>query len=78
MADNKSMPAVPGANAFKVGPSVFLKEAWIEVIKKTTWPTRPELLKSTSIVLATILAVSLYLAAWDLGMTKLTEAIFTR
>jgi preprotein translocase SecE subunit len=78
MADNKSVPAVPGASAFKAGPSVFLKEAWIEVTKKTTWPTRAELLKSTSVVLAAILAVSLYLAAWDLAMTKLTKFIFTR
>lgn len=78
MADNKSMPAVPGAKEFKAGPSVFLKEAWVEVTKKTTWPTRPELVRSTTVVLGAILAVSFYLATWDYGMTLLTRAIFTR
>jgi len=78
MADNKSVPAIPGASALKVGPSVFLKEAWVEVSKKTTWPTRSELVRSTSIVLGAIVAISLYLAAWDLVMTKVTEYVFLR
>jgi preprotein translocase SecE subunit len=74
----KPMPAVPGASAMKGSPTEFLKDSWIEVTKKTTWPTRQELLKSTSVVLAAILAISFYLATWDLLMTRLTMKIFTR
>jgi preprotein translocase SecE subunit len=75
MADNK--PAIPGASAMKGGAAEFLKDSWIEVTKKTTWPTRPELARSTMVVLGAIGAVTVYLAAWDYGMTLLTKAIFT-
>lgn len=72
-------PAVPGASAFKgVSPGEFIRDAWTEVYKKTTWPTSQELIKSTSVVLATIVAVSLYLAFWDLLLTEVTRVLFAR
>lgn len=67
---------VPGASAFKGGLREFLRESWIEVTRKTTWPTRPELIRSTSIVLAVVVAVSLYLAFWDLVGRLFTGLLF--
>lgn len=69
-------PNVPGASAFKGGMGEFLREAWIEVTRKTTWPTRPELIRSTSIVLAAVIAISLYLAFWDFVGSSLTKWMF--
>jgi preprotein translocase SecE subunit len=82
MADNDEskktpMPPIPGTTAMKGGAIEFLKDSWIEVYKKTTWPTRPELVRSTSVVLGAIIAVSIYLAAWDLAMTEFTKRVFT-
>jgi len=66
-------PQVPGSAAFKdlKGKTPwertveFTREAWIEVTRKTTWPTRPELIRSTSVVLGIVLVISFYLAFWD-------------
>lgn len=71
------MPQVPGAAAMKGSKIEFFKDSWIEVTRKTTWPTRPELVRSTSVVLGAIIAVSLYLATWDLLMTEFTKKVFT-
>ncbi|HEY3267600.1 MAG TPA: preprotein translocase subunit SecE [Armatimonadota bacterium] len=76
MAINKPLPSVPGSTAFKGGLGEFAKEAWVEVTKKTTWPTKPELIRSTSVVLAAIVAVSFYLAFVDLMMSRVTALIF--
>jgi len=72
----KSAQNIPGASAFKGGLGEFLREAWIEVTKKTTWPTRPELIRSTSVVLAAVVAISLYLAFWDLAGRLITDVLF--
>jgi preprotein translocase SecE subunit len=69
----KKPPQVPGSSAFKnlKGKTPwertveFTRDSWIEVTRKTTWPTKPELVRSTSVVLAVIIAISFYLAFWD-------------
>jgi preprotein translocase SecE subunit len=66
-------PQVPGTSAFKdlKGKTPwertveFARDSWIEVTRKTTWLTRPELIRSTAVVLAVIIAISFYLAFWD-------------
>jgi preprotein translocase SecE subunit len=70
---SKKPPQVPGSSAFKdlKGKNFwertveFTRDSWIEVTKKTTWPTQPELIRSTTVVLAVIVAISIYLAFWD-------------
>lgn len=42
----------------------FLREVRTEIIK-VTWPTRDELLSSTSIVIAISVAFSLFIGAFD-------------
>ncbi len=63
---------VPGSAAFKgKKPGEFVRETWVEITQKTTWPTRPELIKSTTVVLAAIGLVTLYLAACDIIMARI-------
>lgn len=72
----RAAPNVPGSSALKGGLGPFLREAWIEVRRKTTWPTKPELIRSTTVVLAVVVGVSLYLAFWDLVGTIATQWMF--
>ena len=72
----RATPNIPGSSAFKGGTVQFLKEAWVEVFKKTTWPTKPELIRSTTVVLAVVIGISLYLAAWDLIGSIITGWLF--
>lgn len=67
---------IPGTSAFKGGFIQFLKDAWVEVFKKTTWLTRPELIRSTTVVLAVVIGISLYLAFWDLVGSVITQWMF--
>ena len=82
----KKPPQVPGSSAFKdlkgknfwERTTEFTRDSWIEVTKKTTWPTQAELIRSTSVVLAVIVAISFYLAAWDfIGARVMTMLLGT-
>jgi preprotein translocase subunit SecE len=59
----------------QVPPGQFFQEAWIE-LKKTTWPNRDTLAKSTTVVLALVLATAVYVGAIDFVLTKLTNPLF--
>jgi preprotein translocase subunit SecE len=48
----------------------FLRESKIE-LKKVTWPTPKEALASTSVVLAVVVIVSVFLGLVDFGLTKI-------
>ena len=52
----------------------FLREAKIE-LKKVKWPTRKELLASTTMVLFLVIVVSLYLGLVDFGLIKIIKNI---
>lgn len=66
-------PQVPGTSAFKglkgktpwERTKEFTRDSWIEVTRKTTWLNSTELIRSTSVVLAVVIAISFYLAFWD-------------
>ena len=47
------------ANKPQVSPTQFFQEAWVE-LKKTSWPNRDVLTKSTSVVLALVAAVAIW------------------
>jgi preprotein translocase subunit SecE len=51
-------------------PVVFLKEV-NEELKKVVWPTRPEVIRLTTVVILVSLIVGIYLGALDLIFTKL-------
>jgi preprotein translocase subunit SecE len=48
----------------------FLRESKVE-LKKVTWPTPKEALASTSVVLAVVIIVSIFLGLVDFGLTKI-------
>lgn len=57
------------ANRKPVAPGQFFKEAWVE-LQKTTWPTKDVLVKSTTVVLAFVGAVAVWVGAVDMIMTR--------
>lgn len=62
MASNR-IPATRSASSNRI--KQFLEEAWVELRYKVTWPSRPQLLKSTSVVLAVVIIVSIFIYALD-------------
>src|SRR4051812_48396183 len=65
------------ANSRKpVSAKQFLEEAIVE-LKKTTWPTRDILVKSTSVVLGLVVSVGIFVGGLDYLLTKLTSGFFT-
>lgn len=58
-----------------VSPQQFFQEAWVE-LKKTTWPTRDVLLKSTYVVMALVLAVAVWTGGLDYIFGKVLTPFF--
>ena len=58
----------------QVSPAQFFQEAWVE-LKKTSWPNRDVLTKSTSVVLALVAAVAIWVGGIDALLTKLTALV---
>jgi len=52
----------------------FLRESKME-LKKVKWPTRKELLASTSMVIIFVLVLAFYLGLIDLGLIKIIKRI---
>jgi preprotein translocase subunit SecE len=52
----------------------FLRETWVE-LKKTSWPSREELQKSTLLVLASVAAVTIWIGGLDYILGSITRAI---
>jgi preprotein translocase subunit SecE len=50
----------------------FLSDAKVE-LKKVTWPSRKELLTTTSIVIVLVLIISFFLGIVDLGLVKIIK-----
>jgi len=51
-----------------------LRESKIE-LKKVKWPTRKELLASTSMVIIFVLLLAFYLGVIDLGLIKIIKKV---
>jgi len=58
----------------QVSPAQFFEEAWTE-LKKTTWPNRETLTKSTTVVLALVVAVAIWVGGLDALMTSVTNGL---
>ncbi len=57
----------------QISPAQFFEEAWTE-LKKTSWPNRDTLIKSTTVVLALVVAV----AVWVGGLDAVLGAVTTQ
>ena len=55
-----------------VPPGQFFREAWVE-LQKTTWPTKDVLVKSTTVVLAFVGAVAVWVGLFDLILTRVVS-----
>ena len=52
----------------------FLREVLLE-FKRVTWPSRQELVNSTTVVIVVTLVLAFFLGAVDIGLTKIVERI---
>ncbi|MFC1923791.1 preprotein translocase subunit SecE [Chloroflexota bacterium] len=48
----------------------------IAELKKVTWPTRPEAIRLTIIVLIVCITIGVFLGAIDYGFTELVRGVF--
>jgi preprotein translocase subunit SecE len=55
----------------------YLQEVRVE-LRKTTWPSRKELIASTEVVLGVVIVVGAYIALADWILTVITRPIFER
>ncbi|MCJ7741029.1 preprotein translocase subunit SecE, partial [Candidatus Microgenomates bacterium] len=58
-------------------PIVFFKEVKSE-LSKVVWPTRPEVIKLTAIVIVVSVVIGLYIGGLDMVMTKLTDLLIKK
>ncbi len=63
------------ANKPQVSPTQFFQEAWVE-LKKTTWPNRDVLTKSTSVVLALVATVAIWVGGLNYIFDIITAKVF--
>ncbi len=63
------------ANKPSVSPTQFFQEAWVE-LKKTTWPNRDVLTKSTSVVLALVATVAIWVGGLNYILDIITAKVF--
>ena len=55
----------------------FVQDALVE-FRKVTWPSRQELLNSTTVVIVVTVVLAFFLGGVDIGLTKLVERILHR
>ena len=54
----------------------YLKESWVELTKKVTWPTWPKLQNSAVLVLVSTFILAVVVFAMDFAFQKLMESIY--
>src|SRR5262245_22264797 len=52
----------------------FVKEVMVE-FKKVTWPSRQELINSTTVVIVVTVVLAFFLGAVDIGLARIVERI---
>jgi preprotein translocase SecE subunit len=53
----------------------FIRESYVEVVKKASWPTWPELKKFTAVVILAVLVVGFWIGGLDYLLTQLSHRI---
>jgi preprotein translocase subunit SecE len=54
----------------------YLREVWSE-LRKTVWPTWPELRQMTGVVIVTVVLLGAFLGLVDFGLTALLAPLYT-
>ena len=52
----------------------FFQEVLLE-FKRVTWPSRQELINSTTVVIVVTVVLAFFLGAVDIGLTKIVERV---
>jgi preprotein translocase subunit SecE len=52
----------------------FIREVVVE-FRKVTWPSRPELLNSTTVVVVVTVVLAFFLGGVDIGLARIVERI---
>jgi len=52
----------------------FIREVLVE-FRKVTWPSRQELVNSTTVVIAVTVVLAFFLGAVDIGLARIVERI---
>ena len=63
-AQKRAAAIASGSGRKPTPPGLFFEEAWVE-LKKTTWPNRDVLVKSTTVVLALVIGVAIWVGLID-------------
>ncbi|MBI2844587.1 MAG: preprotein translocase subunit SecE [Armatimonadetes bacterium] len=58
--------------------SRFVRESYIEVVKKAAWPTWPELKKFTTVVIIAVVIIGIWIGGLDYILSKLTHPLISR
>jgi preprotein translocase subunit SecE len=53
----------------------FLTDVRVE-LKKVTWPSRPDTISSTGVVIIVVFLISFYLGIIDIALSKMVTAMF--
>jgi len=53
----------------------FLRETWVELRWKTTWPKKDELFRSTVLVVAVVIIVAAYIGLADVIVAAITRPL---
>ncbi|MGC1193555.1 MAG: preprotein translocase subunit SecE, partial [Candidatus Dormiibacterota bacterium] len=54
----------------------YLREVWSE-LRKTVWPTWPELRQMTGVVIVTVVLLGAFLGLLDFGLTSALKPLYT-
>ncbi len=69
--DKPNTPSIPN-----VSPVKFLNEVIAE-LKRVTWPTREELIKLTTVVIAISIVVGAFIGGLDALLVQVQKIVFT-
>ena len=67
-----------GGPSASTGPVARARKYLLEVnteLKKTTWPTRQELISQTQVVLGLLFVIGVFIAAWDFILSQIFKGI---
>jgi preprotein translocase subunit SecE len=76
-ARKRAAPPAPRPKEERTTPAQFLREVRGE-LRKVAWPTRPEVVNYSIIVLAALVILTAYVAALDYGFGDLFLKLFER
>jgi len=76
-ARKRSAPPTPRPKEERTSPVQFLREVRGE-LRKVAWPTRPEVINYSIIVLVAVIVLTAYIAALDYGFGDVLLKLFSR